>query len=66
MPKFVETPKEDPEAQAETIATWEEKFSVYQSLSEECIRALPFQDFCETEFRGSQEGLQGIHIRTMN
>ena len=41
MPKFVETPKEDPEAQAETIATWEEKFSVYQSLSEECRRALP-------------------------
>ena len=42
MPKFVETPKEDPEAQAETIATWEEKFSVYQYLSEECRRALPF------------------------
>ena len=42
MPKFVETPKEDPEAQAETIATCEEKFYVYQSLSEECRRALPF------------------------
>ena len=51
MPKFVETPKEDHEAQAETIATWEEKFSIYQSLSEECRRALPFQDFCETQFK---------------
>ena len=42
MPKFVETPKEDHEAQVETVATWEGKFFVYQSLSEECIRALPF------------------------
>ena len=52
MPKFVEIPKEDHEAQAETIATWEEKFYVYQSLSEECKRALPFRDFCETQYRG--------------
>ena len=35
MPKFIETPKEYHEAQDETIATWEEKFSMYQSLSEE-------------------------------
>ena len=42
MPKFVETSKEDHEAHAETIATWEEKFSIYQALSEECRRDLPF------------------------
>ena len=34
MPKFVEIPKEDHEAHAETIATWEEKYFVYQNLSE--------------------------------
>ena len=56
MPKFVETPKEDPEAQAETIATWEEKFFVYQYLREECRRALPFQDFRENQFRGQPRG----------
>ena len=38
MPKFAEIPKEYHEAQTETIATWEEKFYVYQSLSEECRR----------------------------
>ena len=42
MPKFVETPKEYHEAHVETIATWEEKFYVYQSSSEECRRDLPF------------------------
>ena len=56
MHKFVETPKEDPEAQAETIATWEETFYVDQSLSEECKRDLPFRDFCETQFRGNPRG----------
>ena len=57
MPKFVETPKEDHEAQAETISTWEEKFSVYQSLSEECRRALPFKDFSGTQFRGKPRAI---------
>ena len=56
MPKFVETPKEDHEAQVETIATWEEKFYVYQSLSEGCRRALPFKYFYETQFRGHKRG----------
>ena len=56
MPKFVETPKEDHEAQAETIATWEENIYVYQSLSEECRRDLPFLDLCETQFKGNPRG----------
>ena len=56
MPKFVETPKEYHESQAKTIATWKEKFSIYQSLSEECRRALPFRYFCETQFRGKPRG----------
>ena len=56
MPKFVETPKKDHEAQVETIATWEGKFSVYQSLSEECKRDLPFRDLCETQFRENPRG----------
>ena len=56
MPKLIETPKQDHEEQVETIATWEEKFSVYQSLSEECRRALPFQYLCETQFRGNLRG----------
>ena len=56
MPKFVETPKEDHEAQVETIATWEGKFSVYQSLSEECRRDLPFKYLRETKFRGNTRG----------
>ena len=65
MPKFVETPKEDHEAHAETIATWEEKFFVYQSLSE-CRRALSFRDLCENEFRGNPIRPEGIHIIIMN
>ena len=48
MPKFSDTPKEYHEAHAETIATWEEKCFVYQSLSEECRRDIPFNDFCDT------------------
>ena len=56
MPKLIETPKQDHEEQDETIATWEDKFSVYQSLSEECRRALPFRDLCETQFRGDLRG----------
>ena len=56
MPKFVEAPKEDHEAQAETIATWEEKFYVYQSLSEECRRALPIKYLRETQFRRNTRG----------
>ena len=56
MPKFVETPKEDHEAQVENIASWEEKFYVYQSLSEECRRTFPFKDFCETQYRGKLRG----------
>ena len=52
MPKFVDIPKEDHEAEVETIATWEEKFFVYQSLSEECRRAFPFRYLCETQYRG--------------
>ena len=35
IPKFVEIPKEDHETQVETIATWEETFYVYKSLSED-------------------------------
>ena len=42
MPKLIETPKQDHEEQVETIATWEEKFFVYQSLSEECRKNIPF------------------------
>ena len=56
MPKFLETPKEDHESHTETIATWEEKFFVYQYLSEECRRALPFQYLCENQFRGKPRG----------
>ena len=57
MSKFVDTPKEDHEAHAETIATWEEKFSVYQSLSEECRRDISFRYFCETQFRGNPRAI---------
>ena len=52
----METPKEDHEARDGTIATWEEKFYVYQSLSEECRRDIPFRDIYETQFRGKQRG----------
>ena len=47
MPNFVDIPKEYHEAHAETIPTWEEKFYIYQSFSEECRRDLPFRDFYE-------------------
>ena len=56
MPKFVEIPNEYHEARAETIATWEEKFSIYQTFSEECRRDLPFRDFYETQYRGQPRG----------
>ena len=54
MPKFVEIPKEDPEVQTETIASWEEKFVAYQTLSEECRRDLPLRDFCKSQYRENQ------------
>ena len=34
MPKFMEFPKEDPEVQTETVASWEEKFVAYKTFSE--------------------------------
>ena len=45
MPNFVE--KEDIEVHTETISSWEEKFVVYQTLSDECIGVLPLIYFCE-------------------
>ena len=35
MPKLMEDPKEDLEVQIELVSSWEEKYAVYQTLSEE-------------------------------
>ena len=58
MPKFIEFPKEDLEVHTETVASWEDKFVAYQTLSEECKRVLPFRDFFETQYRGKPRGVQ--------
>ena len=60
MPKFVEYPKEGHEVHTESIASWEEKYIAYQTLTEECRRVLPFRYFCETQYRGKSRGFQRI------
>ena len=57
IPKFMELPKEDPKVQTETVASWEEKFVAYQTLSDECRRFLSLIDFFETQYRGNPRGL---------
>ena len=57
MPKFVESPKGDHEARTETIDTLENKYDVYQTLSEECRRDLPFKYFYNIQYKKEPKGI---------
>ena len=56
MPEFVEEHKEEHALQNESIASREDRYVEYQTLSEECKRDLPFKDVCETQYKTNPRG----------
>ena len=65
MPIYMEYQKDEHEVQTETIASWEEKFVAYQTLSEECKRVLTFRYFCETRYRGKPRVVQRLSYQNI-
>ena len=56
IPSFTKERREELEVQNESIASWEDHYAKYQTLSEEWKRALSFKDFCESNTKPMQEG----------
>ena len=53
---MIEEHREEPEVHNESIATWEDRYAEYLTLSEDFRRELPFKDFCESQYKVNLRG----------